>query len=254
MKRLLCLSFILLLTLSLSAANLLQNPGFEDWSGDTLNYWAAESNCTIAKDSSIIHSGNYSVSITTTSTSNKGVYQLIPVIAGDTFVFSAWVYSSETGSGTGMGILVTWRNADTSYAGISTSTVYNTIANTWELLIDTIIIPDTAKLADIKVRGYQNSGFAGYADDISFDQMPVGIIETSKLRNVNLSFSKSILKISNPRNINLNISVIDMAGIIRYKSTVSTSTDLNINLIKGVYFVVVSNSKDRLIEKISVIR
>jgi hypothetical protein len=121
-------------------------------------------------------------------------------------------------------------------------------------LIDTIIIPDTAKLADIKVRGYQNSGFAGYADDISFDQMPVGIIETSKLRNVNLSFSKSILKISNPRNINLNISVIDMAGIIRYKSKVSTSTNLNINLIKGVYFVVVSNSKDRLIEKISVIR
>ncbi len=255
MKKLLSLSFfILLLTLSLSAANLLQNPGFEDWSADTLNYWITESNCTIAKDSNIVHSGNYSIALTTTSNSNRGIYQFIPVIAGDTFLFSAWVYSSEAGSGTGMGILITWRNADSSWAGSSTPTVYNTIVNTWELLIDTIVIPDTAKIADIKVRGYQNSGFAGYADDILFDQMPVGIIETSKLGNVNLSFKKSVLKISNPQNIHLNISVVDMAGIIRYKSTVSTSTNLNINLIKGVYFVVASNSKNRLIEKISIIR
>lgn len=169
MKKMIIIFIICISVIFLNATNLIQNPGFENWDGDTLNYWKIELSCSIAKETIIVHSGIYTISITTTSSNNRGICQYIDVNPNDTFLLSEWLYSDDSGTN-GLGMFVTWRSSDSSFIS-SSSTIYNNQISTWEKVVDTILSPDNAVYADIKARGYKNTGLAGYVDDVIFEKL-----------------------------------------------------------------------------------
>jgi hypothetical protein len=71
-----------------------------------------------------------------------------------------------------MGIYINWRNS--SGGNISSTTpVYNTLVNTWELVTTTVKAPANAAIARVAIRGYMDSSSpnpAGYADNGKFSQ------------------------------------------------------------------------------------
>ncbi len=163
--------FFLISALSIYGVNLIQNPGFENWTSGSPDNWNMESAVEITKDSINVHTGSYAVDITTTSSNNRGICQYIPVTEGEQYIYSVWVKANDTGSN-GMGILITWRKADSSFIS-SSSTIYNSTTD-WEYLCDTLTAPDGASIADIKIRGYVNNGFAGIADDATLEGPAMG--------------------------------------------------------------------------------
>ncbi len=147
--------------------NLLQNPGFENWSGGNPDNWTIESGANVYQETGTIHSGDYSLKLEATGTSNSGVYQTVGGInGGSTYHISVWFYSiSGTGSG-GLGIYLRWLDASGSQVG-SNGPYYNQSTNTWEEISRDLIAPSNATQLQVKIRAYANSTVAGYVDDVA---------------------------------------------------------------------------------------
>ncbi len=239
---------------SLNASNLVQNGGFESWAGDTLAVWNIDSGVNVVKESTYVHSGSYAIDITTTSTSNRGVWQQISISGGAEYIYSVWVRANGTGSN-GMGILVTWRSSDGSYMS-SSPTKYNSDSLVWENIVDTVIAPDTAAIADLKIRGYMNNGDAGIADDADFEMATGGISDIDKLEKSELSFSYSDgkLTINMSKNSPVSIGIYDMAGNLITKKEVAGSSVIPLELARGVYFAVSRKIGSEIVKKFSVVK
>jgi hypothetical protein len=106
-------------------------------------------------------------SVTTQTSSNRGLYQDISATAGTSYTETAWVYSpAGTGSG-GMGIVFTFFKSDGTYT--SSSNAYNTSTYVWQQVTVTATAPALTVVACVRVRGYANSANpAGYADNLKF--------------------------------------------------------------------------------------
>ncbi|GEM_PF-1896031 len=242
---------------SVGADNLLQNPGFEEWdqNGNPIG-WEVENGVTIQQEATTVHRGQYSISLSPTSNSNRGVYQDIEVTPGYYYTYSVWVYGSGTGSdGIGMGI--TWYStySDGTCSGYISSPDYpqNSQANQWEFLyILNEQAPSGAHCARVRIRGYKNNGFAGYADDASFSggASPVeedGILPHSD-RDLILkieTYGKNI-KVHLSQGINCgSISLFDITGRRLYRSQIDGHVLVSLPRPNksGVFFVRVDTDK-----------
>ncbi len=171
---------------SVGADNFLQNPGFEEWdqNGNPIG-WKVEDDVTIQQETTTVHGGQYSISLSPTSNRNRGVYQDIEVTPEYYYTYSVWVYGPETGLN-GIGIGISWYStySDGTCSGYISATDYiqNAQANQWEFLyILNEQAPSEAHCARVRIRGYKNSGFAGYADDASFSGGSTPISESELL-------------------------------------------------------------------------
>lgn len=78
-------------------ANLLTNPGFEDWTGTLPTGWNDEKYNTgeIVKETTIKHSGEYSLRQTSTNSTNK-IQQVVNVTGGKKYRLSYWFLDNDT--------------------------------------------------------------------------------------------------------------------------------------------------------------
>ncbi len=145
--------------------NLLLNPGFETWNGTSFASWTQDASSTYTVETGTVHSGSNSAKVTTTvdpGAYGKGFYQDVPVTVGETYEFSAWLWSLQTGS---MGITVSW------FDGVSPKywdTPTSTAAGQWQQFSVQSTAPAGTISARAWIRGFLNTAPCGYGDDAQF--------------------------------------------------------------------------------------
>ncbi len=168
MKKHFFLSILMILTsfMAVNAQELLSNPQFDNWTEGLPDDWTAESGVNITQESETVYSADYSVGLEATGTSNRGIYQVVPVVAGASYEYSAYCYGLNGEHD--LGLYVNW--LDITGSTISgAGTFYSMSFGEWELVTSGIITaPESAVQARCRVRCYVNSAAGGYVDDVSF--------------------------------------------------------------------------------------
>jgi len=156
------LTAIILITSSVSAQNILVNPDFETWDAGLPVSWTAESGVNITQTTDPVFSGVYAVELEATGSSNRGIYQLAPVVAGSLYEYSVYFFApSESGT---IGIYVNWLDIDGLVIG-GEGTIYNTGFGVYELVTTgQVQAPAGAVSARCRIRCYANSAIGGTAD------------------------------------------------------------------------------------------
>ncbi len=241
-----------------SSGSPLRNPGFEVWVNDSPAFWIRQSGITWAKDSSHVHSGNYSLMVM--SSDRENIYSdTITVIPGDTYYFSIWVYENTTGRAR---LLVRWQN-DRGNWDNDWSSSYSSDSSEWQELTFSWTAPPSARKAMLGVRFYVSNKDAGpfYLDD-AFLQDVTDVHEPpgKVLRDVKARYVASKLTISlySTKEGEAELRLYDATGRLISGSTVSLHPGLNIiekdiRLINGVYFVSIESNGQRIVEKVTAI-
>ncbi len=163
------------LLFGLTQANIIVNPGFEDWANDsTPAGWRIESRSrtrvTCERDS--VRTGAAACRLTrmvSGTGNNSGLLQQVAVAPNTRYYFGFWCQDNSPLIAAGM--MVTWRRQDSSYLR-STSIKYSADAPGWQLVRDSAVAPESAALADVIIRTYGTNGApAGTSlvcDDASF--------------------------------------------------------------------------------------
>jgi hypothetical protein len=152
---------MLALLAGMGFGNALDNPGFESWLNDsTPNVWRVEqrSRTSVLVEHDTVRSGAGACRLTRLVAGigdNKGVLQRIPVIAGAAGVVSARCLDNSPDIL--LGIVISWRSQDSTYIS-STTPVYSSDNPGWQLVADTISVPDRAAFADVILRTYGTAG------------------------------------------------------------------------------------------------
>ncbi len=171
------IAFVAFSVSGLMADNLLQNPGFESWTGGTPDNWSNDNGITVEQcdvaDS--VHGGSYSarITLTTQSQGNADFYSdEVPVTAGTQYVVSFWIYDNDPA---GKGRLVVWWY-DSNHSSLSNTytNLYSSDSPDWQQLIDTLTAPDNAAYAKLVIRFYDvASNWDGdalfHVDDAAFE-------------------------------------------------------------------------------------
>jgi cytosine/adenosine deaminase-related metal-dependent hydrolase len=147
-------------------AHLLLNPGFEDWTGAAPDHWTLGSNAAYADETGTVHSGSHSVGTTTTTDPGiygAGFYQDVNVTVGQTYEFSSWLWSLQTGS---MGITVSWWDNITAHYW---TTPTSTSAGQWQQFSVQSTAPAGTVSARVWIRGFTPTAACGYGDDAEFN-------------------------------------------------------------------------------------
>lgn len=167
--------FVSIVVLSSQGAlcqNLLGNPGFENWDSGVPVSWLAETSVTITQETSPVFEGTYSMGLEATSAQNRGVYQVVPVIEGNEYEFSIYLYGPSAASS--IGIYINWLDSGGSVIS-GNGTFYNIGFGAYELVTSgPIQAPATAVSARCRIRAYTDSAFGGYADAASFVDLGAG--------------------------------------------------------------------------------
>jgi hypothetical protein len=154
-----------------SGANLVINPGFEDWSATLPTAWDnATYNTGITKETSIIHSGANAVKHTATSSAIK-LQQEVAITGGRTYEISYWYLDNDPNAR--FRIWSYWLNS-TGGTIIDNEadlrpTVYSTDNAEWKQTTITLTAPATATKFRFELRTYNTNAGGGfiYFDDIS---------------------------------------------------------------------------------------
>lgn len=163
------LAFLLLASVA-GAAELLQNPGLESWTGGAPDDWTIESGITATQETSTIHGGTSSANITWDSTSTQEFEQTVSINSGADYSYSIWVLDNDPGGRVRLWI----RHIDQfgSITGTSLDSSYSEDNADWQQLnIATTAAPADAVEVEFQVRFYDDTGWTGsatiYIDDIS---------------------------------------------------------------------------------------
>jgi hypothetical protein len=168
--RILCASVVLSIIpcSSVIGQNLLENPSFEVWVDDLPEYWSAESGVVITQETDPVFDGLYSVGMEALSSSNRGLYQDIPVTPGLMYDFSAYLHGNAAEND--IGIYLGWLDGDGLSIG-GAGPAYNISFGDYEYVsLQEIEAPAEAAWARCRIRAYANEIFCGYADMIEFKE------------------------------------------------------------------------------------
>ncbi|WOC26481.1 endonuclease [Pseudoalteromonas sp. N1230-9] len=140
-----------LLFLSNTAFANIHNADFETWSANTPTAWSTiDSGISITANNNVVYSGEYSaqVIVNTGTQSNTDLQQLVDVVAGESYEFSAWVYHTEGG--------VKARLVVDGYQDYSNSA----LTNQWQKISYQYTAPTTTAI-NVGLRFYDVAGFDG---------------------------------------------------------------------------------------------
>lgn len=171
------------ITLSLSTIilvfgqNLLQNPGFETWTGGMPNYWFKDDSILVVQEDVVVHSGVFSVkdSLITQTQTRADFFQGSLVVQPNMYYdFTIWVYDNDLAGRLRPGI--TWYIGTDSISVYSTT--YSSNSTAWQGLVFTGLSPDGTDSATVFMRAYDSSatwdgGAVFYLDDVIFEPSPV---------------------------------------------------------------------------------
>ena len=236
----------------------IRNPGFEVWVDDSPAFWIRQSGITWAKDSTHVHSGNYSLMVN--SLDRKNIYSdTLTIIPGDTYYLSIWVYENTTGRAR---LLIRWLNDrgrwDNDWSGS-----YSVDSTGWQELTYSWTAPLSARKAMLGVRFYVSSKDAGpfYIDD-AYIQDVTAIHEGDGAPITSFIVSGMgdalRLRLYSTENALASFKVMDVTG----RQIASFSRNLNVGanefsipmrLSAGIYFVEAEIGDFSRVEKVTVI-
>jgi hypothetical protein len=155
----------LLLAATLAAAtahaNLLLNPDFGQWTDDsTPSLWRVESRTRtrVQRESDTFHTASPGCKLTrlvSGTGNNSGLMQRVAVTTGAPYSWSVWC--RDESPLVSLGMVVSWRGADSGYLN-SSGITYSTDIGGWQLLADSAVAPDSAAFADVILRTYGVAG------------------------------------------------------------------------------------------------
>jgi hypothetical protein len=223
--------------------NLLQNPGFEAWSGGMPDYWLKDDSIAISQEAVLIHGGTVSVreSLFTQTQDDADFFQRIPVQPNTHYTYNIWVYDNDDAGRVRQAIY--WVPTGSDWSG-----GYSEDSAGWQLLEWTVTSPASAESADVLIRAYDvlanwDGDAVFYLDDAYFAPA-VGIFEDSiSSMNVHLVRSPVISGISCVSVIDdrtlYPITVYNVQGRI-VKTVLTPRTQLD--LPAGIYMLKLNNS------------
>jgi hypothetical protein len=164
----------------LSGQNLLQNPGFESWTGDSCHYWDNETGSfDLHPESGTVHSGTYSAKLVLKSTSTQRLTQYVtPVNPGNAYEGSFWGFDNDPYCR--IRLYIRFFDGSGSFiSGSSFWSEYTSDSTEWQYLTaGPSNAPDSAVTAHFEIRMYDVSGFSdsatSYADDAEFLDLGTG--------------------------------------------------------------------------------
>ena len=146
--------------------NLLVNSEMESWSGGQLTAWSKESGCLAQEENNFVFKGNASARLEKTGSSNRGLYQDVPVNPGDHCLFRAWVFNSSDAAY--IRLTVAWYQGST-YLNQYTQSESSTGVGAWQSLsIPGTEAPPDADIARCRIRVYGDVSVPCYADETIF--------------------------------------------------------------------------------------
>lgn len=227
--------------------NLITNPGFENWTGTSPDGWYITGS-TVAKSTTIFHSGTASLAYTSPTSNNKTINPTtdIPVTQGVTYVFSGW-YLDNVNNGT----FRYWNQfrtatADTGSNNMQGST-YSTDNAAWVPFYAEATPNATAVVARPGLRVYPENSTGGgiiYLDDIMFyDKSTLSTINIKDFDNgVKMNtIVDNDLKLQLPSRSTVNIYSVDGKLISSNRVNNGESIQLS-HLAKGNYIVTVQDN------------
>ncbi len=234
----------------------LRNPGFEEWIADSPAFWIRQTGVTWAKDSVYVHSGSYSLRVT--SSDRKNIYSdTITVIPGDTYFFSIWVYDNTSGKAR---LLVRWQNDrgnwDNDWSGS-----YSSDSAGWQQLTFSWTAPLSARKVMLGVRFYVRNKDAGpfYLDDAYLEDV-TAIHEDSgrTIRDLSAIYADNSLKIRlySSSQTTGQFRIFDATGrlISSFRLHLNEGENIvekDIELRNGIYFLVIDSQSHRVVEKVT---
>jgi hypothetical protein len=167
MKKIIMIMVVLVSVLA--AQNLIQNPGFETWSGGLPDYWERDDSIFVYQEDVIVHSGNSSVrdSLITQAQATADLFQGRFAVAENTqYDFSIWVYDNDTAGRIRHGVY--WYPSGSDW-----STDYSVDSTGWQQLSFTVTSPSGTDSAMVMIRAYDiDAQWDGdaifYLDDVYF--------------------------------------------------------------------------------------
>ncbi len=172
MKKLITvLSVLLLVSLNFAQVNLVQNGGFESWTGNIPDNWTlVTSDITTTPENTIVHGGTLSAKVDFTSTSTQKIAQTIPNITGNTvYTFNIWVLDNDPGAR--FRIWGYWNLSGGGSVTLDPGNLYTNDDPNWQLYTYQETSPPDAISLDFQLRFYDvSAGWTGqgtiYLDDV----------------------------------------------------------------------------------------
>lgn len=264
--------FLLVGIVTLDGQNLLQNPGFENWTGDSAHYWDTETTgYDLFMESGIVHSGSYSAKMVLKSTSTQKLTQYVaPVNPGNEYSGSIYFYDNDPYIRARL--YIRWFDGSGGWISSFWSS-YSDDSTEWqELSAGVDSAPALAETVHVEVRLYDVSGFTDsaiiYVDDATLLDMTSGVTEDEPFYD-RLSFDVFPSVARENVNINLQtdkrskveITVYSVSGrkmgtihrgeINKGKSTYTWNVK---EVPAGIYFIKARAGFNQKTEKVSIIR
>jgi len=167
MLRLSVITFICTIAFS---QNLLQNPGFESWSGGLPVSWGIDDSIHVYQEDVIVHGGNFSLrdSLISQTQATADLYQGNFAVQPSTqYTYSVWVYENDPAGRVRQGIY--WYPSGSSWAAD-----YSIDTTAWQFLSFSVTSPSDAESALVMLRAYDiSTQWDGdaifYIDDANFE-------------------------------------------------------------------------------------
>jgi len=160
---------------AMSQINLLEDPSLENWnSNSSLAAWSKESGVVLAQESAQKYGGECSAKLQMTGASDRGIYQDVPVVAGNVYAFKVWLL--DAGGTAKMGITIVWYDANKTYLNKYAGPEKTTLENVWQQISIEAAAPAGAGYARCRIRAYDSNDGPGYADEALFStDTPLGV-------------------------------------------------------------------------------
>jgi len=152
----------------LSGDNLLVNPGFEFWTGDTADNWIYESGNTVFREDGIVQGGSFSLKdslFTQTQASADLISEPLKVSPGALCTLKVWVYDNDLAGR--LRLSVFWNSGDAVYGP------YSDDSDEWQQLEIAVNAPFIADSGRLAIRAYDvaenwDGDAVFYIDDAEF--------------------------------------------------------------------------------------
>ncbi|HLN19978.1 MAG TPA: T9SS type A sorting domain-containing protein [Bacteroidales bacterium] len=235
---------LLWIAASIYGQNLVQNPGMEDWEKVIRpSGWSHVEKCT--KDSSVVHSGNYSC-LHSGGTSTSDLGQNITVVPGKDYTLSLFYMTAPLTEGKGSRIWCYWKDSNgVNLSDPATDELMRPSAYlkslVWEKFTINVKAPENAVVFYLEVRTNTNCGI--YWDDFSFS-------ETTTVNMYQFEFSEPYIYpvpaddqifVHMPSSAE-TIEILDIGGSMIFKIEVNGTNQVTIPLERlkpGIYFAVI---------------
>lgn len=240
------------------AQNLLPNPGFESWDTTATppipTGWSFISASGVTQESTIVHSGAYSVKNLSPATGNTSLNVDIPALPNTTYTIGYWVLDNDPNARSRHWVQARTATANITWASTFQPPTYTSDDPAWVFVTATATTPATTEILRFDFRTYGLNGGGGfvYFDDVQMVQgsvLSVMDVNTFDKNIVMNTLVEDEIKFKLPMRSTVNIYTLE--GRLISSNRVSDGESLNAeHLQNGYYILTVDNGTAKISRKI----